>query len=988
MKAMASQVLQMKIQIETQTQIQNRPSEAVLAGLRESIQEKNHQIATLTAQFEDTKRQLNIAQTDLKTKEQKCAALKRNASNLKRAAGSAKQKWNALRQEANRQQADMKRHRLLLKQQLQTANNNFLLREQELKEQLQVQRKQNRSISKSLQTLKDEKEMLELEFQEQTTPVVYTKEKRGYSTEIQMCAAQLVGELEIAAARVPEVIHCVGKHVFNTEISLEDLPKKTSVFRYVDSAHAVAKMQLQEQMQKNRFDLHTDGTSRCKKSFIGQQITLENKSSLSCGFHRVSTESAETLVDITMALITEIASVTTDDEEEIARSVKQMLKNLNALMSDRASVMKSFDQELDKTRRDILETETGLDFLFCQAHFLLGLSSAAEKTLSKIEQDSGFQSSLGRDRLPAFGHFKKSTSEPAALRALRTTCDVLGPRGDEKSGCRDSWVGFCSHLGIASQITSFRGNRFNNTFEGAAGIIHHLKDILSFVTEYADESPNLKVQSVLADLQDEKIVTMIAALAMVYVCVSGPFWVMINSDVHYLDLYKHVQKMRSSLQQVINNPDQFETHQQNLHSVLDSFLLKETPVVQSVGSFLQHVPNQDLFKQTVTEFSKEFVKVIDRQLSDFLTGGKYSSPPNEEDRQRMAHCRTTNLLGEACFGDLDFSMNKRRSASSFHHSTVNMMKRNKPITAWLCAKSLEDQKVVMRAARRKGEQLRRLHKEKEAEVVREDKKKVLARKKARQEKDKKAAERRKRILRDLASCPLQRACLTKTDVEKLLQAYPTATSRKNALKSQFRYFQIVLKEKSPLLQVGKKDLAELVNNFNKFLENFNGDIQEAAVNDPDSSSDEETHPSQEKRRHRPLSRRKLCGSQHHSESNSDSSSQSGSNAESDIDSTESFDGSFQRQGETVAVHYDQRLYIGEVLQVHDPSKATVTFLCQDLDRNSFYWPSSLDLDEIDKKYVVQWGVELIPNGQRARKWCVQDFPKLQRRHNTYKSQFC
>ena len=51
-----------------------------------------------------------------------------------------------------------------------------------------------------------------------------------------------------------------------------------------------------------------------------------------------------------MVLITEIASVTTDDEEEIAGSVKLKPVNLNAFMSDRVSVMVSFNQQLDNAR--------------------------------------------------------------------------------------------------------------------------------------------------------------------------------------------------------------------------------------------------------------------------------------------------------------------------------------------------------------------------------------------------------------------------------------------------------------------------------------------------------------------------------------------------------------------------------------------------------------------------------------------------------------
>lgn len=42
----------------------------------------------------------------------------------------------------------------------------------------------------------------------------------------------------------------------------------------------------------------------------------------------------------------------------------------------------------------------------------------------------------------------------------------------------------------------------------------------------------------------------------------------------------------------------------------------------------------------------------------------------------MEHSKLTNLVGEQAFGDLDFSMFKRRNATAHYHSSMNIMKRN------------------------------------------------------------------------------------------------------------------------------------------------------------------------------------------------------------------------------------------------------------------------------------------------------------------------
>ena len=81
------------------------------------------------------------------------------------------------------------------------------------------------------------------------------------------------------------------------------------------------------------------------------------------------------------------------------------------------------------------------------------------------------------------------------------------------------------------------------------------------------------------------------------------------------------------------------------------------------------------------------IEVTKRQLCDFLPGGKYYNVQNEELRTKLNHSSLTNLISEECFTDLDFSLFKRRNASLHHHSTVNLLKRNKSISSWLTLKN-------------------------------------------------------------------------------------------------------------------------------------------------------------------------------------------------------------------------------------------------------------------------------------------------------------
>ena len=171
-------------------------------------------------------------------------------------------------------------------------------------------------------------------------------------------------------------------------------------------------------------------------------------------------------MDVTINLLKELAYVY--DEEEIEKSFKAMLTNMTGLMSDRASVMKSFGRKLNETRQKELGQTDNLAFLHCNAHFLLGLSTASEKTPSSVKKEIG--EDLERDKLTQFATRFRGSSENSTSRYIRTACDCLGPREDEKSGCRDAWEAFCDMTDRRSCVSSYRSNCFNTYFRAGAAL--------------------------------------------------------------------------------------------------------------------------------------------------------------------------------------------------------------------------------------------------------------------------------------------------------------------------------------------------------------------------------------------------------------------------------------------------------------------------------------------------------------------------------------
>lgn len=109
-----------------------------------------------------------------------------------------------------------------------------------------------------------------------------------------------------------------------------------------------------------RFDIHTDATSRVGKKYVGQQVTTDSGPNLSCGYTMVATESLATDLE-------ELAVIYEDDDSKRQQKFVEFLQKLSGLMSDRAAVMRC-NERLNTLHKDLLQTADDLDFLYCNVH--------------------------------------------------------------------------------------------------------------------------------------------------------------------------------------------------------------------------------------------------------------------------------------------------------------------------------------------------------------------------------------------------------------------------------------------------------------------------------------------------------------------------------------------------------------------------------------------------------------------------------------------
>ena len=142
---------------------------------------------------------------------------------------------------------------------------------------------------------------------------------------------ELVGENEVPAGRCAKVIKTVGKTVFDVDISMSELPSERTALRFADQGHVLAKIQLGDEMNKAEgWDLHSDGTTKDHRKYMGHQVTLNNGKTLSAGFIAVETEDTTTLLDVATGILKEVADIYSGDPEndDSEKKYKSMLENM------------------------------------------------------------------------------------------------------------------------------------------------------------------------------------------------------------------------------------------------------------------------------------------------------------------------------------------------------------------------------------------------------------------------------------------------------------------------------------------------------------------------------------------------------------------------------------------------------------------------------------------------------------------------------------
>ncbi|CAL8293149.1 unnamed protein product [Merluccius merluccius] len=363
-----------------------------------------------------------------------------------------------------------------------------------------------------------------------------------------------------------------------------------------------------------------------------------------------------TLLDIAMLNIQKLASVYHGKADDSKTLSADLFKNQYSLTCKEHPDLKEFENKITFLAKDVLLAPP-LEFLLCNAHFLVDIHHGIEQELMRLESEMMESSGkrLGRDNNPKFERFV-DFSESATSRYVHMVCDVLTPENYAQSNYRNHWVAFCEEKGNPSKLNGNPSDPLDSRsyFEAAAGLVHHHEEVPLFFSDLLllddDDCPNIVLESVNGDATDDNIQSLVCVLAVVYCKILGPYYQLLKSGGEYGIFCRYILCLYQKLLDWCKNPSTLLEPEEETNVFLQEPLQERNfeRVFQYCGRW--HT-NRDLIRSCLKDIVKVIATVVDEHLMDFLPGGKYSQPPQEDVCVQIAGCTFSALMIEYPFSN-------------------------------------------------------------------------------------------------------------------------------------------------------------------------------------------------------------------------------------------------------------------------------------------------------------------------------------------------
>ena len=260
----------------------------------------------------------------------------------------------------------------------------------DLKHEQTIKSKYKSSIIDLKNKNKELSELISLENEEDKLKLREDGSSHRYSDQVRKTYYALQGEANVSASQCRKVVSTVARELFNTNLKDSDLPCDTTAQNLNAEMNVIAMQQIGDELKKSdHFTYACNGKSRQKSHFLEQHVILSDKTTLFLGYSQIVRDDSETLLQSLISIFKAICEIYSMDDDSCDQYAlyKNIISKLKALMSDRASVMKCFDRKVAEYKVELLgEEDCSTHFLFCNAHFLLALSSATEEAIQTYKR--------------------------------------------------------------------------------------------------------------------------------------------------------------------------------------------------------------------------------------------------------------------------------------------------------------------------------------------------------------------------------------------------------------------------------------------------------------------------------------------------------------------------------------------------------------------------------------------------------------------------
>ena len=283
------------------------------------------------------------------------------------------------------------------------------------------------------------------------------------------------------------------------------------------------------------------------------------------------------------------------------------------------------------------------------------------------------------------------------VRLIRTACKAFQKHGSEQSGAHMPFSTFLAANYHTKRVplASFCGNRFNILFHNGGALYFLWSAIKEFFAQELATN-NLLIQALQADVKVPEFWAGCRALGLVNKFVTGPFWRLLESEVT-------ITEMNNSYQNMVNH---FEEWSEDASSLLtgEARLFPDIPLkIDNIfDSLLVPDENNTTVLEILQALFTAFATLFRRMVADHL-GDTYKDVTDDE----IASVPKTNVVSERDFAQLDRLLRQKPNASTLALEAMILFANNKT-ASWLKSKTETEIADLLRTARTKAPEFRKL----------------------------------------------------------------------------------------------------------------------------------------------------------------------------------------------------------------------------------------------------------------------------------------